>query len=266
MAAALLPSLASAEEVSKQACVDSHVKAQAQRLQGRLVEAQQSLLTCANEGCPEIVQKDCVKWLEELQGQLPTVIFEAFDEEGALRDVTVKHEGRVLASSLDGMAVQIDPGQYDLVFETPEGRTRSLRVLVRQGDRNRPLAVDFAEQQRQVDDWVLRVPRAARVSGAVTVVATGVALGFGASAVIRQSNAVKSCAPACDERVSRRIAARAAVADVAGGIAVVSGVVTTVFIARASGRERAALREHAGFVPVVGWEPGTGFLAIEGVF
>jgi hypothetical protein len=260
----LAPGGASAEEVTKETCVDSHLQAQSRRLEGRFIEAEESLRTCANEACPEIVQRDCVQWLEEVQDQVPTVVFEAFDEDGAVRDVKVTHAGRVLAASLDGMAVELDPGTYDLVFELPDGRRRMRRVLVRQADRNRAIGVDFAEHEESGDDWVLRVPPAARVSGVATVVATGVAAGFGASALIRQSHAVQSCAPACREQVSRQIAARAAVADVAGGVAVVSGVVTIVLTARASGRGRTPRQERV--TPTVMWNGGTGFVALEGVF
>ncbi len=48
---------ASAEEVTKQMCVDSHLKAQSQHLEGQLVDSLRSLRTCANQDCPDIVQR-----------------------------------------------------------------------------------------------------------------------------------------------------------------------------------------------------------------
>ncbi len=261
---ALAPSPASAQETTKSMCVDSHLKAQSQRLEGRLVESQESLRTCANAACPEIVQRDCVRWLEELQGQVPTVIFAAHDGEGAVREVKVTHGGRVLATALDGIAIEIDPGTYEFLFEMSDGRRRSQRVLVRQGDRNRIIAADFAEHEEESNGWVLRVPPLAQVSGAVTVLAAGVAVGFGASAVVRQSHAVQSCAPTCTEQVSRQIATRAAVADVAGSVALVSGGVTVLLTARASGKRRTPKRERV--TPVARWVPGTGFLGFAGAF
>jgi hypothetical protein len=255
--------VAAAEPITTQQCVASHLASQSQKLEGKLVESQQSLETCANRSCPDIVQRDCVKWLEELLAQVPTVIFEATDAQGAMRDVTVTHQGRVVASAMDGTAVETNPGTYEFVFETADGRHRTARVLVRQGDRNRLVAVDFAEPETGDDAWLFRVPPQARITGGIAVVATGVAIGFGASALVRQSHALQSCAPDCSEGVSRRIATRAAVADVATGVAVVSGVLTAVFVAQAS-RERPA--PTARWRPTVGVSPDAAFLALGGGF
>jgi hypothetical protein len=106
----LASSSAAAETVTTQTCVDSHVRAQLQRREGRLVESSRSLRTCAQEACPDVVQRDCVAWLEELRDEVPTVVFDASDRKGPLTEVTVTHQGRVIATSIDGAAVELDPG------------------------------------------------------------------------------------------------------------------------------------------------------------
>ena len=261
VAISLSTGVASAAGVSKQMCVESHLNAQSQRMQGLLVESQRNLRTCANEDCPDIVRRDCVKWLEEIQEEVPTVIFEAFDQRGALKDVTVSHDGRTLAVSIDGAAIELNPGTYNLVFETADGRHQTRRVLIRQGDRNRSVAVEFPEDQKRESAWVLRVPLAARVSGGIALVAAGVAAGFGTSALIHQSDALDSCAPNCDERVRDQITARAAVADIAGGVALASAVVTVVLVSRASREQRVA-----AVGPILRVSPRAAVLGLRGVF
>lgn len=255
---------AEAEAVTTQTCVDSHVRAQGHRLEGRLVESLQSLRTCANEACPDVVQRDCVAWLEELQGEVPTVVFDASDRKGPLTEVTVTHQDRVIATSVDGAAVELDPGTYDFAFETADGRRRTVRALIRQGDRNRTIAADFARRDGPDSAWVLRVPPSARLFGGITLVATAASAAFGASALLRQADALDDCAPACDERSSSVVATHAAIADVAGGVALVSGVVTVVLVARASGRERPP--PPARVAPVLGASPASAFVAVRGVF
>ncbi len=255
---------AAAEAVTTQTCVDSHVRAQAQRLEGRLVEASQSLRTCADEACPDVVQRDCVAWLEELQSEVPTVVFDASDRKGPLTEVTVTHQGRVIATSIDGAAVELDPGTYDFAFKAADGRRRTIRALIRQGDRNRPIAADFARRDGPDDAWVLRVPPSARLSGGIALVATATSATFGASALLRQAAALDDCAPDCDERSSSVVATHAAIADVAGGVALVSGVVTVVLVARASGRERPP--PPARVAPVLGASPEAAFVAVRGIF
>lgn len=264
LAGLLSTGFAAAEGSTKQRCVESHVLAQSQRLEGRLVESQQSLQVCAHESCPEIVQRDCVRWLEESRSEVPTVVFEASERGRALRDVTVTQADRVLAESIDGTAVALDPGSYDFVFTTADGRRQTLEVLIRQGDHNRAIAVDFAAPETVDATWVLRVPPSARVSGGITLAATALSAGLGASALLGQANALGDCAPSCSERRSRGIATRAALADVSGGVALAAGVVTFVLVARASGRERAPTRE--GLRPLVALSPQAGWVALGGHF
>ncbi|HOU89849.1 MAG TPA: hypothetical protein PLU22_02325 [Polyangiaceae bacterium] len=255
---------AAAEAVSTQTCVDSHVRAQAQRLEGQLVAASQSLRTCAHEACPDVIQRDCVAWLEELQGEVPTVVFDASDRKGPLTEVTVTHEGRVIATSIDGAAVELDPGTYDFAFETADGRRRTIRALIRQGERNRVVAADFSRRDGPDGAWVLRVPPSAQLLGAVTLVATATSAAFGASALLRQADALDGCAPDCDEDSSELITTHAAIADVAGAVALVSGAVTVAVVARASGRERP--RPPARVAPALGVSPASGFVAVRGSF
>lgn len=255
------PRSASAQEVTKQQCVDSHVRAQQQRLSGELVGAKVSLQTCANKACPDVVQRDCFGWLEDIDGEVPTVVFEAADENGAFKNVVVRLEGKVIAKEMNGLAIALDPGSHDFVFESEDGRIRRLNVFLRQGDSNRVVSADF----RRGEPWLtLRVPPAAAVAGGISVVAASIAIGFGTSALIRQSKALDTCAPNCDEAKSNSIARSALIADISGAVAVVSGIVTLALVTHA-GRERNTVKT-ATISPTLTTTGRSAFFGLTGAF
>jgi hypothetical protein len=237
-ALAVTARLAIAQEPSKQECVDRHLAAQSQRLDGELVASLASLRTCASASCPEIVQRDCVAWLEELASEVPTVVFEAHDGAGPLRNVRVTQDGRALAEVMDGRAVTLDPGAYQFLFEAADGRQRSVPVLIRQGDHDRTVSADFTPPPERDSAWLLRVPPGARALGGVALFATATGAVLGVSALAQQSSALESCAPDCDDRVGRSVTTRAAIADAAAGVAIVTGAITLVWVGRASTAER----------------------------
>jgi hypothetical protein len=90
------------------------------------------------------VQKDCARWLEEVERELPSVLVQApgLDPEGA-RTLSVKIDGTEVPGALGGTAIPLDPGRHELVAETP-GRPSVTRVIVaQQGVQNRTVTLDF---------------------------------------------------------------------------------------------------------------------------
>jgi hypothetical protein len=124
-----------------QACAQAYEAAQVDRNAGRLKAAQEQLHVCVRDTCPEFVRTDCAQWLSEVMAELPSVTFAAVDSQGRdLIDVKVSVDGVVVAESLDGRAVDLDPGQRQLVF-TYQGRKVEQTLLVRQGEKNRVVKV-----------------------------------------------------------------------------------------------------------------------------
>lgn len=125
-------------------CIADFDDAQRHRDDGELITARSKLEGCAAKTCPAAVVERCVRWLEEVDAEMPTVILSARTASGAVVDGVRVLEGEAtVAASLDGRAVALDPGRHVLVFHHPDGGERKLDVMIRAGEKNRLLEVRF---------------------------------------------------------------------------------------------------------------------------
>lgn len=133
-------------------CRDSYEQAQVKMkpaTDGRseLVRARELLRTCMRSGCKDWMVSDCSKWLNEVEARIPTVVFSARTTAGRdLTDTTVSDaegEGEVLASRIDGRAIEMEPGEHTFVFVTADGERLEKRVLVREGEKAQSIAALF---------------------------------------------------------------------------------------------------------------------------
>src|SRR5688500_5331767 len=76
----LLPSGALA--LDKKECARTGEEGQRDRADGRLLRARARFVACAQEECPDVVRHDCLKWLEEIEVQIPTLVVVVQDEHG----------------------------------------------------------------------------------------------------------------------------------------------------------------------------------------
>jgi hypothetical protein len=98
-------------------CSPAYEGAQELRLDGKLVEARQQLMVCAQPSCPSFMQSDCARWDAELEALVPTVILTARDGDGRyLTDVQVSMDGQELAKRIDGRSLPINPGGHSFSF------------------------------------------------------------------------------------------------------------------------------------------------------
>jgi hypothetical protein len=103
------------------------------------------LLTCASSSCPSDIRKECVRRVQELSQQIPTIIFGAKDASGAdLSAVRVTMDGEVLAERLEGTALSIDPGEHMFTFETAGRPTVTKTLVIQQAQKDRREVVTFA--------------------------------------------------------------------------------------------------------------------------
>lgn len=133
------------ESPSKASCAQAYESAQESRAAGQLQETQQRLSLCARPECPSFVQKDCSRWLDEVERELPSIVVKA---DGLEPDaaVTVELDGTALTGALEGSAITLDPGRHELVAQSP-GRPSVSRVIVaQQGVQNRIVTLDFGVQ------------------------------------------------------------------------------------------------------------------------
>ncbi len=240
---ALLTSAAHAEDSPVQKCLSSHERAQVERLDGRLVESRESLQACASESCPSFVRGDCVRWLDEVRKEIPTVVFEALGASGNISDVVVSVEGKPVTSQLDGKPLAFDPGVYEFEFVSPDGETKTVKVLLRQGDQNKLISVDFrppappqtASTSSSGSSGSLFVTPEDRVelmrpTPVLTYVFGGLAAVATASTVVfgLQKQERESCSPSCSPERVDEVKQSALFADISLGVAAGSAATAAI--------------------------------------
>lgn len=271
-------------------CARFHETAQIERFDGRLLEAREALRSCAEERCPTFVRNDCVRWLDEIQGQIPTVVFEALGDEGPITDVEVRVGDRIVTRQLDGKPIEVSTGISEFTFTQPSGQQTVVRVSIRPGESNHVVSADFrqasgptpppppsvqqpleAESISMVD--ARPIPALAIAAGATTLIATTMGIALGTIAKAKEGEAAGSCAPDCSDGVVSEISNYALAADVAFGVAIASGITTvvlfatrpTVRIPRASAASSVP-SHRASMAPFFAASPQAGWLGVKGRF
>jgi hypothetical protein len=145
----LVPSLLAgavrAEDSKKAQCASAYEKSQELRAAGSLKSAHDMLVQCAQDYCPSFVQSDCAQWLTEVSRDLPTIVVVAKDKSGEdTTAVTVTMDGAPFLSQLDGKAVSVDPGPHTFRFELADVDPIEQQIVIRQGQKDRVVAVSFA--------------------------------------------------------------------------------------------------------------------------
>jgi hypothetical protein len=126
----------------------------------RLREAQKAFAACSKAACGASVRRECIMRYGQLGSDIPSVVPVVTDATGEpILDVKVTMDGETLTSQIDGRAVPVDPGLHEFSFTTPAGATRQ-KIVILQGQRNRPIAVTIGGPQRGA------APRAAAVASA----------------------------------------------------------------------------------------------------
>src|ERR1700734_2425861 len=94
----LAGSAARAAPPTKDECVDAFGKGQDARDGAQLVQADRYFLVCAQAACPDLVQHDCARFVDEVERLLPTVTFVARDAaQNDLPDTSVYVDGTPVA-------------------------------------------------------------------------------------------------------------------------------------------------------------------------
>jgi hypothetical protein len=131
-------------DVSKEACIDAHSRGQDAKDQGKISLARKLFLTCAQAGCPALVQGDCARFADDLGRMQPSLSFVARDAGGTdLPNTTVYVDDILLATRLDdGKAYDVDPGRHTVKF-SHDGKDQVVTVVVGAGEKGRTISVTF---------------------------------------------------------------------------------------------------------------------------
>ena len=227
-AAALFASAsAGAQEVTASAkaeCVNQFDRAQSMQSARKLQEARTSLLACSAVACPELVREDCTRSLVELQRALPTVVFSARADGRDITDARVLLDGEAIASALDGHAVNIDPGSHLARFEREGGGVYEVRLVAREGEKNRPVSATFVSAMPAPPEKPKaesgRFPTLPVILGGTGLLAIGGSFYLRLDANADAERLHNSCAPSCDQSSRDALSDKLVVANVALGVGI----------------------------------------------
>ncbi|HEY1693813.1 MAG TPA: hypothetical protein VGG39_16715 [Polyangiaceae bacterium] len=181
--------------------------------QHKLRAERSQLLVCAAATCPADIRKECLARVDDVNAQIPTVVFLAKDGAGAdLAAVRVTMDGETLAERLEGTALSIDPGEHTFTFETSGQPSVTKKIIVVEGQKDRRELVTFgvpAEAAATGSTTGPSVPPPetsegigtqkvlALVAGGVAVVGLGVGAAMGLVAMSKKSAAQSACPNDC---------------------------------------------------------------------
>ena len=141
--AVVVPSPASADSEREQ-CAAAAEAAQRQRDASALLEARRQLLVCTREVCPAVIRSDCSVWLVQVNTALPSIAVRARDAAGHdVVDATVRIDGKIARTRLDGTPIDVDPGEHVVDVEAPGVAPAAERILATQGEKSRAVVVTF---------------------------------------------------------------------------------------------------------------------------
>jgi hypothetical protein len=203
-----------ASPASKAACVQAHDRAQTSASDRRLKSAREDFLECAKDACPSIVREDCSRSLTEVDAVIPSVVFSATAEGGDVSDVRVLLDGAVVTEHIDGRARDVDPGPHVVRFERSGNAPIEVRVVAREGDKNRVVTASYAPARIFTPVPAIREERRLPMVPLVIAGFGLAAIGTGTYLRVRTdadaADMQRRCAPTCDpadrDALSDRIA------------------------------------------------------------
>jgi hypothetical protein len=145
------PTESAPAKASKQrtACANAYKSALQLESDAHLRQAKDAVGACMKAACGSVRPK-CAALLARLETDIPSVIPVVTDTSGAPRsNVEVTVDGEVLTSELDGRPLPVDPGLHAFSFATDGGVLATKKVMIVQGERNRPIAIEMGAQEKR---------------------------------------------------------------------------------------------------------------------
>jgi hypothetical protein len=171
-------SLALADSLSKEACIDAHSRGQDAKELGKLSLARKLFQTCSQPSCPAAVQGDCARFADDLSRMQSSLSFSARDGSGSdLPDTSVYVDDVLIVTRLDdGKPHDVDPGKHVVKFQH-DTKEQIVTIVVGTGEKGRTVAATFgspAPAGARLDAPLVRkTPKASHPLGAKVVIGLG---------------------------------------------------------------------------------------------
>jgi hypothetical protein len=210
----------------KNSCVASYGSSQELRRDQHLGRARDELRSCARAACPALVRSDCIAWLDQVQAEFPTLAIRAEKDGADVANVKVFVDNEVIAARLDGSSLEVEPGEHALRFETDGAPPVSVKLVVREHEKDRLVPVSFVSTPGAIEGAAAeQAPRFSRTvpPGSLVLGGVGVAgfVTFGVLALVgknRESSLETTCKPNCSQTTIGNVRTDYIAADVALGV------------------------------------------------
>jgi hypothetical protein len=240
--AAQAPSPSDAEQQDPvEVCLENHAQGQEFRLSSKLLEARESFLHCSSTRCPSQIQRECLNYLEQIQIQIPSIVFRVSADGVTRGDVKVFVDGRLMLEKLTGKALDLNPGSHALRVVLPPYRPNEQSLIVSEGERFRVVEVAFsmaaapstpalaaAGKQRE-PEMHRPIPASSYIFGSVGAAALINGVAWGMSSWSLRNELEAGCAPRCSEKSVDVLRQRSMIADVSWGVGAASLIAAGVF-------------------------------------
>jgi len=135
---------AAAPAKKENSCVAAFRTAQEHEQAGQLADARELWLKCAKATCGSFLKQECTTRYTQLDGDIPSIVPLVTDEAGTPRvDVQVRIDDKLVASQLDGRALQCDPGMHEFTFSADGNVFSKQKIMILQGQRNRQISASL---------------------------------------------------------------------------------------------------------------------------
>jgi hypothetical protein len=226
----LLPVGVSHAQSSETSC-EAVERTEAMRAAGHYREARARLLECVNAQCGGDVRRRCAATLQKLDAVTPSVVVRAYDGKGNdVMDVVVTLGNEPLASSLDGMAIPVDPGEHRFTFRRAGFEPVTQTVTIRQGEKFKSIEARVGPEEPASllteGEYGASAPLSTtRIAAGGTLIGVGVAglVGFtwlGLTARSEETELQDGCSPACSDARVSSVRTRYVLSNVSLGVAV----------------------------------------------
>jgi len=102
------------------------------------------LLICAASSCPTDIRKECLRRVDEVNGAIPSLVFDVRDAAGNdLTAVRITMDGELLTEKLRGVAIAVDPGEHTFRFTVAGEAPIEKQLLIRESQKDRHESIRF---------------------------------------------------------------------------------------------------------------------------
>lgn len=224
-----LPARVSYGQAADASC-DAVERTETLRAEGHYRQARTRLLECVNAQCGGDVRRRCAATLQKLDAVTPSIVVRATDGRGNdVTDVAVSLEDEPLVSSLDGMAIPVDPGTHRFTFRRAGFEPVIETITIRQGEKFRSVDVQIGPLEpspaiANAESGPSMSLSSTRLAAGASLLGVG-AVGLGAFTWLglkarSEEKDLEPCRPGCPDKQVDSVRSRYVLANVSLGVGI----------------------------------------------